>query len=925
MKLKAPFRTLGFATIVAASVCGALAQTAELKFEPLDLDYAKHCLKPPAVKVDRDWTQWKGEKVVTPSQELIAIADAYSSGSGGLPRDSATARRILDLLKTERRYRDGQTVVLNARMVFEENTDQTAMAQAVKDLEEEFTRGNTGSAYLLGQAHELGYGVAVDKKKALQFYKLSATVGNTSAMIRTVALVRASGGDEAEQKIAAISALTDLVSTVERRDCSASNVLYNVYLSGELGVQDPALAIRWYEVVAKSGNARAALRLANFYRIGRGVAPDIQRSTYFAEMAADAGDPKGAYETGRAYVLGLGVTPDFKRAVRYLEQAGAGGVDKAWVELARIHSPKVNPGADAGVRFRYLELGAKVKDPDPSLLVDYASALLDGVGTAPDLKAAIAPLQKATNAGSATAAWLLGKLYFLPNDGVEHDTKRGLELIRFAATSGEHAAALQLATLYRCGAVVGQSAKKADLWQERAAFFGNSSAMRDLAIKEGQGDPLLAELYFRQAARHGSAEAVVELINSYNSGQWSKTDKALAERWEQYASKDGKGELLDDLRIIRAQALKRSGDMTSALAMLSGDDFLDQGRAASERGRVLDAIGGDSAKKAEASFGQAAASGNASAMWELSSLAAINGEALGHDKEHWQTAAANLGHTKAMIAVAQGKGDLGALEAIFESGKACSTKDLLALARAVLAVDGQNSLAKVTSYVLTAESLSKSEDSNSLAAVGEALISLGQDEQTRRRGELLLEKAAAAGDVDAARRLGIALAVTSDNVADTDKAIGFLMAALKPGDDRPAKMLLQSLRLASPDNTPKAFSKLDEMAVGLSSGVLKKVQELSFGEDAVAQRGNALIEKAAELGNPAALVILADRKFSGFKAERDIPAGMLLLERAAQTGDPEALGALSAAHQAGFGVVQADPHKGQTASGAIAPKGESLQ
>jgi TPR repeat protein len=925
MKLNAPWRTLGFTAALAASVCGAHAQSGGLKFEPLELDYAKHCLKPPAIKVDRDWTKWTGEKIATPSQKLIDIADAYSSGSGDLVRDSATARRILDYLQVERRYRDGQTVVLDARLVFDANTDKQAMAQAVKDLEAEFARGNTSSTYLLGQAYELGLGVAADKKKALQFYRLSATVGNTSAMIRTVALVRASGGDEADQRIATISALTDLVSAVERRDCSAAGVLYNVYQSGELGVQDEALAIRWYEIVAKSGNVRAAMRLANFYRLGRGVSPDIRRSTFFTEMAADAGDPKGAYETGRAYSLGLGVTPDFSRAVRYLEQAGAGGVDKAWIELARIHAPKVNPGADPRVRFRYLELGANVKEPDPALLVDYATALQDGIGTNPDQKAAVAPLQKAAEAGSATAAWLLGKLYFYRNDGIEHDTKRGLELIRFAATSGEHAAALQLATLYRCGANVEQSAKKADLWQERAAFFGNSSAMHDLAVKEEKSDPLLAELYLRQAARHGSGEAVVELVNAYNDGQWSKPDTGLAERWDQYVSQDGKGELRDDVRIVRALVLKGSGDLSSALALLSEDGFLDLGRAASERGRVLGAMGGDSVKKAEASFEQAVTSGNTAAMWELSSLAELNGEALGHDKDYWLTAAANLGHTKAMIAVAEGQRDLDALEAIFESGKACSTKDLLALARAVLTVDGQNSRVKVMSYVSTAESMSETEDSKSLASVGEALISLGLDDQTRRRGELLLEKAAAAGDVDAARRLGIALAATADNVADTDKAIGYLLTALKPGDDRPAKMLLQSLRQASPGKTPMAFSKLDAMAVGLSSSVLKKVQELSFGEDAVSELGNALIDHAADKGNPAALVILADRKFSGFKTQRDVPAGMLLLEKAAQTGDPEAVRALSAAHEAGFGVAQVDTPARQTDDGANALKGESLQ
>lgn len=915
---------LTFSAVLTAMAWHANAQSIDLKFEPLDIDYAKHCRVQPSIKTNRDWRLWQGEKVSVPAQELVKLADAYSSNSSGLPKDLDTSGRILEYLKTARNYHDGQTAIIGARIALAQKTDGAAMALAVKDLESEFQRGNIGATFLLGQAYEQGLGVSADKLRALSYFKLSATADKVNGMIRTAVLMRALGADRAQQRIATVSAITNLVSAVEGGDCSAANMLHKIYMSGELGIQDTALATRWYEVVAKAGSARAAMRLGQLYAQGRFVEADRSKSVHYFEMAARTGDPKGAFEAGRAYAHGLGVEPDADRAVQYLEQAGEGHVDKAWTELAHMHSPAVNPAADPRTWFRYLERGAKGKKPDTSILEDYASALLKGVGTPSNSVAAVDPLKLATDAGSAKAAWLLGQLYFYGDDTIGRDSQRGLKLIRFAATSGEHSAASLLAVLYRCGATLAQSSEKADLWQQRAAFFGSSSAMNKLANKAKDYDPLLAELYLRKAVRSGSGQAVIDLANFYRDGQWSAPDRELAQRWEDFANADV--ELLDAVRFARASRLRKAGSLEPALAILSAAAFIDEGRVAFERGRILEALGSDNAKSVEASLRTAADRGNTSAMWELGLRAGkTNGQVLGHDRDYWLHSAAKLGHTRAMISLAEGRGDLSALQTIFESGKACSSKDLLALAKAMVTIGGDSVRDKALSYVSVAESLSEGEDSSTLTSVGEALISIGLDEKIKRRGQTILQEAADKGDAGAARILGIALAQGTTEVVSLDKAINYLILSIKPGDDLPAKVMLNSLRGASPENTPKAFAKLEAVAADLSSTVLKKVQELSFGQDAVAEHGSALIEHAAEQGNAAALVILADRKFSGFKSDRDIAEGIRLLKKAAQTGYPEALKALAAAYEVGFGVTQNDVEAQRLRNGIAMQQGELLQ
>ncbi len=925
MTLNWPMRIMAMAAVLAASVASARSEISSLKFEPLELNYQKHCVGPPKIKTDRDWQQWQGEKVATPSQKLVDLADAYANGLGGLPRDITTAKRLLEYLKNERRYADGRTTLISARILFDEKSDREAMAEAVKELEKEFERGNTSAAYLLGQAYEFGTGVTVDKKKAVEFYRLSATLDNTNAMIRTVVLLRSLKADEAEINIAAVGALTNLVSAVESGDCTAANVLYHVYRTGELGVLDTDLAMRWYDIIAKAGNTRAAMRLGNFYRQGRSRAPDLKKALFYTEMAAKAGDPMGAIETGRAYALGLGTPVNVDRAVRYLEQAGEAEVDKAWFELARMFSPEVNPGADPRVRFRYLDRGSKVEKPDTSLLEDYADALLNGIGTSPNQKAAILPLQMATDAGSAAAAWTLGKLYFYGSADTPQDKKLGLKLIRFAATSGEPAASSLLATLYRCGSNVERSIEKADQWQQRAGFSGSSKAMYALSARDTANDPLLQELYLRQAVRNGSGKAVVDLVDSYKEGRWGKPDSQLAVKWEQYANNDDDRKLRDDVRFSRALELKSAGDPQTALTLLSEDEFQDKGRAAFESARVVAAIGGNQAA-IEDLLKQAVENKNSSAMWELSLMAAKSGGlVLGHDKSYWIQAAAERGHVKARIAIAEGNRDANALQSIFNTGDACAPKELIALASAVLSVEGEKAREKALDYVSTAEGLIEAGDRASLTSVGEALLSLGTDKHTRERGESILKQAAADGDTDAARRLGIALAATAKNTSDMDTAIAYLMIAAKPGDDKPMKIVLASLRSSSPTNAPKVFEALNKTVQSLSTPLLKKVQELSFGEDEVAELANSLIENAAQRDNPSALVILADRKFSGFRSQRDIPAGIALLQKAAKTGDPEAMKALAAAYEAGFGVPQNDGQAKQIRAGVKIPKSELVQ
>src|SRR5689334_4842140 len=94
-------RFAGVAVIALGLAAGAmsLAQAAtDLRFVPPKLDYKSACINPTvhAVALDRDWTQWTGDTVVTPPNDLFELAGEYLVGSDRVQQSIPTSLRILD-------------------------------------------------------------------------------------------------------------------------------------------------------------------------------------------------------------------------------------------------------------------------------------------------------------------------------------------------------------------------------------------------------------------------------------------------------------------------------------------------------------------------------------------------------------------------------------------------------------------------------------------------------------------------------------------------------------------------------------------------------------------------------------------------------------------------------------------------------------
>jgi TPR repeat protein len=118
----------------------------------------------------------------------------------------------------------------------------------------------------------------------------------------------------------------DLKTRSAAGDRSATRQLAEMYYVGRGGVeQDFAEAARWYEVLARQGDARAQTSLGLMYARGYGVERNMQTAHRWWSFAAAQNDPGAQFNLGLSYSRGEGVARDYQRAAEWYNRAAVRG------------------------------------------------------------------------------------------------------------------------------------------------------------------------------------------------------------------------------------------------------------------------------------------------------------------------------------------------------------------------------------------------------------------------------------------------------------------------------------------------------------------------------------------------------------------------------------------------------------------------
>ncbi len=876
-----------------------------------------------------DWTLWQGGATGRSDRDLVAIAGEYAVGSARVPRDGATARRILDHLRA-RGVGDVDLAVADARLLLAE-AGAEGRTEARRRLEAAMAAGSRAAARMLGDML-----AGEDPDGAIAAWR-GATAGGDARAAAQLArlLVRRGTAGPAEVDLAVVNAFTLAVAAVAAGDCRAAGLLADLYGDGALADPRPDLAFAWMRRAADLGDPNAALRLANAYRFGRGVEPDEARSVHYLEIAARSGRPSALLRVGEAYLAGEGVARDPAKAEDHLARAAAAGRTEAWRSLARLWRGDFGDPPAPGRAYLALREAAAAPTADAGIFLELGRAVRDGFGTEPDGAAALDLFLRAAEAGSDEAARLAARLLDQGAPGVERDLPRAMRLYRLAASGGDAASAGRLAAIYRCGFGIGRSLDDAALWTERAAFLGSSASMRDAS------GPMLASsdprtrrdgfLLLRQAAKRGNLDAIADMVVAYETGRGpAAADPDVAARWADY------GRRMEDAPGSFAVALAgaRLAD-GGADALAAAERLLEEAIAAGsaeagyELARALDAADLAGPDELARILAGPATAGWVPAMRKLGEVLGPDRSAGGRTGPQWIAAAAAEGDFAARLAGSASlptAGRIAELDAVEAEGLACDADDFarLAVAWGRLGPAGRD---KAIGYADLAARTVGGEDGSTLFVIAEVMLQAGHRPAEARR---LIELSVEAGEPKALRRLAEGLASGDFGRPDADAALDLLIGRGDAGDHDADVVLLRlgaAGRLApAADEIARVMDRIGADLGSMSGDVLRiasRARDGVFGPEGVG-RATGWLEQAAEAGRVPAMRALADIMLYGADGERDPERGLAWMRRAAEAGDREAMRTLAAAYEVGF-LVEVDPGRAADFAAAADPAATAIE
>lgn len=237
----------------------------------------------------------------------------------------------------------------------------------------------------------------------------------------------------------------------------------------------PLHALYWYRQAARRGHAEAILRIAEFYRAGRGLPPSRHEAVELYRISAELGDPEAQFRLGICYERGIELPQSTPDAIRWYTKASE-----------QDHAAALN---------------------------NLGGCLERGADGHRDMAGAVDCYRRAAAAGQSAAACRLG-LCFEHGLGVLPDTRRARELFEQATEAGHPYAAYRLALCYDWGRDTHSCFARAVQLYAQAAAGGIAEAAYALGLcyRDGRGiprDDARAYEYFTQAA-DGCPQAALE-------------------------------------------------------------------------------------------------------------------------------------------------------------------------------------------------------------------------------------------------------------------------------------------------------------------------------------------------------------------------------------------------------------------------------
>ena len=324
-------------------------------------------------------------------------------------------------------------------------------------------------------------------------------------------------------------------------DARAQNNLGTCYEYGNGIEKDLEEAVKWYIKAAEQGIVDAQYNIASCYAYGTGVELDINAAIKWYQKAAEQGDAKAQCRLGECYVNGTGVEPDINEAMKWYSKAAEQGEIIAQYNLGVCYTIENEGGQNKEEAVKWFQKAADNGNVFAQCRLGMSYANGDGVDK--NIEQAIKWYRIAADKGYAVAQGMLGTCYF-KGEGVKQDIEKAIKLYRLAAEQKDSIAEGLLGIIFANGEGIVQDKKQSVEWYQKASEHGNAYAQCLLGLCYANGDGVKqdneqAVKWYLNAAKQGNAKAQYMLGLCYESGNGIEVDNFEAEEWYLKAAEQG--------------------------------------------------------------------------------------------------------------------------------------------------------------------------------------------------------------------------------------------------------------------------------------------------------------------------------------------------------------------------------------------------
>ncbi len=882
---------------------------------PPDVDYRSLCAREATrVPLITDWARWDGRGSDRTTDDLFKIAKEYSKGSDRVFANPEAAGRILDFIETKRtNYEIEELRLTQAEHVLNAQKD-AFNGEAMESLQRAIDAGSIKAATLM--ARYIGPEAPSsrqDLNEAARLYAVAARAGNLEAEQGLLMLANTGRPEFAmtpdEKRFRMTNVLNRMIQEIlNEGTCSYLSQIGNLYLLEKFIHKQDDVALAWLTVQARLGDGVLAELLGRRLKLGRFFDYNLEKAIELHKIAADKGRPRAMLEVGQAHIKSLISTPLEKLGEDYLLRAADANLTKAYEVLAKYYRGSYGHAFQPERSVEFYEKAAAEGEKREEMLFGLGKLLmLDTPVRNPGR--ALAAFEAAADLGHDGAAREAANLYvqsLIPGQPVDY--VKAVRLYRFAAISGDSAAARTLSKLYRCGEGLPYEHDVSETWMDKAAFLGSSESMYELSqlmlrsglLEEDAERTRRGVMLLRRAAHDGSAKAIAALALAYEQGaDFIARDPARYDQLIAYTLRNP----FDHDKIFRELATRRF-----AIGMTEEDRLGIVTKTAAELGITdLDPA------FARTFAAEASTANEASDQYKLARALLDAGAGQTVDEALDLLAnAADDGYVKAKVDLVRFSPEGYTIDALDQIGRqgVCSVRDAVALASAFAEIGTPDALSRTDRWLERAERIA-GDDPVSAFDIAQAYWKGAFGEDRRFRAEPYFVKSLELGQEEALFHLadGHIKGVWTAADPETGAKIYRDLAASGRGDAAYAL-----LRFISQSKVTSDFDEVQQLLARIKGvpdlasrqGPLYiKLAELAgkgkFGEENAPLTVSWLLEAAEDSTDPLLFRRIADIYLNGqMGMTRDLQEGMRWMLMAAEAGDGTAAQRIARSYEFGF-------------------------